>query len=360
TAEAWVRTTDAGQDGLVVGQGGWLLRVAQHAGTLVAQWSLVGGSFCSIKTFAAVTPIADGNWHHLVGVFANGWARLYVDGAEEVSGPLGFCGSADEVSIGAAPDGSTPFTGDVDEVAVYAGGLTASRVAAHYTIGTNRAIVPGTSRYYLGNNNTLNLPATPQGTWDDTSQNTGAWMSPVKTFGSQAFISPTESVAVANWSVLGGVFETQALPAQTIAGTLNWVLSVQESAAAAHFNWHLHVWVAAGESSTVRGVLLDDYTEASGTNEWPTTQQGWGPNGGPLSLNAVTIADGDHVVVELGYVARNTDATICAGTLPYHSGLGTPDATVGDLDITHPSWFEFSNLAVFAPPTSTPTPSPAP
>ena len=110
----------------------------------------------------------------------------------------------------------------------------------------------------------------------------------------------------------------------------------------------------------VRGVLLDNYTEPSGTNEWPATQQGWGPNGGPINLNPVSLADGDHVVVELGYVARNTDATTYAGTLPYHSGQVTPDAIVGDPDITHPSWFELSGLAVFAPPTSTPTPTATP
>jgi Concanavalin A-like lectin/glucanases superfamily len=294
-------------------------------------------------------------------VLANGRARLYVDGFEEASSSVGTpCTGTDALSIAVRNDGANPFTGEIDEVAVYAGGLAASRIAAHYGAGTNSVLGAGTRRYYLGNNSTQSVPAAPQGGWNDISQRTTAWLGSFRVFGSQAFIAPAESVTSADWNVLGGVFETQALPAQTVGGTLNWALAVKESAAAAHFNWHVHAWVAAGDSSTVRGVLLNDYTEPAGTNEWPTVQQGWGPSGGPVGLNPVTIVDGDHIVVEIGYVARNTDATSYAGTVPYHSGQGTQDAVVGDTDTTHKSWVEFSGLAVFSAPPPTPTATPTP
>jgi len=364
--EAWVRTTNTTQTGYVISQDttNWVLQIGGEPGSgrRVAQWGLVRGTFCSgVGILSGMTSIADGNWHHLVGVYASGWARLYVDGFEEVSSGQNFCsGSVAPLSIGARSDGANPFIGDIDEVAVYAGGLSASRIAAHYSAGANKTLSPGTTRYYLGSNNTQGLPASSTGTWNDRSQQIsgGEWLSPFKGFGSQAFIAPAESVTTANWSVLGSVFETQALPAQTIAGTLNWVLSIRESAVAAHFNWHVHAWVTAGETSTVRGVLLNDYTEPLGTNEWPTTQQGWGPNGGPVAVNPVTIQDGDHVVVELGYVARNTDPATYSGTVPIHSGQTAPDLSLGDSDSTHASWFELSRLGVFAAPTSIPTPTP--
>jgi hypothetical protein len=362
SAEAWVRTTNTTQTGYVISQDttNWVLQVGGEPGSgrPVAQWGLVRGTFCSgIGILSGITSIADGNWHHLVGVYASNTARLYVDGFEEVSSGQNFCTGSGALSIGARSDGANPFSGDIDEVAIYAGALSPSRIAAHYSLGRNTVLSAGTRRYYLGNNNITGLSATLKGTWNDVSQYTTEWMGSFKGSFSPAYISPVETVTTASWSVVGGMFETQALPAQTIAGTLDWVLLVQESAAAADFNWHVHAWVTAGESNSVRGVLLNDYTEPLGTNEWPTAQQGWGPNAGPVTLNPVTIQDGDHLVIELGYVARNTDASTYAGTVPFLSGSTGADATLGDLDTAHSSWFELSGMAVFAGvPTPTPTP----
>jgi concanavalin A-like lectin/glucanase superfamily protein len=366
SAEAWVRTTNTTQTGVVMSQStdtlGWRLEIGGESGGgghRVALWGLSSGTFCSgISFLKGVTSIADGNWHHLVGVYAAGWARLYVDGFEEASFAGNFCTAAQPLYIASAA-GALLFPGDIDEVAVYSGGLSASQIAAHYSTGTNTFLTPGRRRYYLGNNNATTLPASPKGAWDDATHGTSAWMGTTQSFGASAYTTASESVTTADWDGLGDKLETQALPAQIIAGTLNWGLSIGESAAAAHFNWHVHAWVAAGETSTVRGVLLNDYTEPLGINEWPTTQQGWGPNGGPVAVNPVTIQDGDHIVVEVGYVARNTDATTYSGSMPRHSGQTTPDVTLGDTDTTHASWVEFSGMAVFAGvPTPTPTPTP--
>jgi hypothetical protein len=93
--------------------------------------------------------VDDGAWHHVV--VANdggtgGYIRIWVDGTEQDTQKVvqicpkgGSCPLSDvpsgtnPLTLGTGPQG--PFTGDIDEVAVYNHVLTNARVNAHYTSG---------------------------------------------------------------------------------------------------------------------------------------------------------------------------------------------------------------------------------
>jgi hypothetical protein len=85
-------------------------------------------------------PAPRGTWHHLVGIFSNGTATVYVDGVQgsvqTVGGVLQNLGpTPDRVLIGASRDGtnlSFNFKGLVDEVAFYDTALSPAQIRAHY------------------------------------------------------------------------------------------------------------------------------------------------------------------------------------------------------------------------------------
>lgn len=98
---------------------------------------------------ASTVNIADGNWHHVVGVRDSTAAagKVYVDGAlaatvsaaAEQFGPMTNADSnVDLVTIGSKATGGqansydTRFTGAIDEVAIYHSALSAAQIAAIY------------------------------------------------------------------------------------------------------------------------------------------------------------------------------------------------------------------------------------
>ncbi|HXJ72573.1 MAG TPA: LamG-like jellyroll fold domain-containing protein, partial [Candidatus Dormibacteraeota bacterium] len=94
---------------------------------------------------AGPTPSARGQWHHLVGVFADGVLTVYVDGVkgseQNIGGTLQDAGPApDRVLIGGTRSGTVAsfnFRGLIDEVALYDTALSAAQIRGHF-----RAAVP--------------------------------------------------------------------------------------------------------------------------------------------------------------------------------------------------------------------------
>src|SRR5690606_12117063 len=86
------------------------------------------------------TGYANGAWHHAVGTVGPDGQKLYVDGVLVARDPAVVKGWRywGYVHIGGdrAWAGSTDFTGDIDEVAIYSDVLTADAVLQHYRIGT--------------------------------------------------------------------------------------------------------------------------------------------------------------------------------------------------------------------------------
>ncbi|MHC1762971.1 MAG: LamG-like jellyroll fold domain-containing protein [Verrucomicrobiia bacterium] len=115
------------------GADGWSFRMYNQNG-LSTSVELAGGG-----------PVTADSWHHVVITYDGSTARLFVNGAEAVTGqpsgtPKAFVANTDgPFVIGARSDFAYPWAGAADEVALYTSALSASDVLAHYQNGTNPA-----------------------------------------------------------------------------------------------------------------------------------------------------------------------------------------------------------------------------
>jgi hypothetical protein len=188
-------------------------------------------------------------------------------------------------------------------------------------------------QFYLTADDALYTPATWKGGWDNTADAVSCLLDTTKTTADPAKFtiqaaSSEETNASPLYRAALGRFVSGPMLAQTISGTVQVVVGVLSSNALAEFYFSLHIWATEGDSDTVRGTLLNQYSElASSNNPFPTT-----PKGRDLivsaALNAVTILDDDRIVVEVGYIARNTSTAPYTGTLYYGTDYysnGSPD-----------------------------------
>jgi hypothetical protein len=177
------------------------------------------------------------------------------------------------------------------------------------------------TRFYLHNAAAPYTPATIRGAWSQTTGAVIGALDSAKAGGGKLTSKTIAETSTTNpFDVLIGRWVSGPLAAQTISGTLNVTLGIQENNLSADINWHIHVYVTQGDSDTPRGTLLTDYTEALGVNEWPTTQTFKQLNAAQ-TLASLAISAGDRVVIEVGYTARNAVATSFSGTVWY----GTQD-----------------------------------
>jgi subtilisin len=90
----------------------------------------------------ANTFIETNSWYHLVGVYDGMNAILYVNGIAAATTPFpeGVIlrpNPAAALEFGVSIDLSLPYSGDLDEAAIYTNALSAAQVLAHYQTGTN-------------------------------------------------------------------------------------------------------------------------------------------------------------------------------------------------------------------------------
>jgi hypothetical protein len=193
-----------------------------------------------------------------------------------------------------------------------------------------------TTKLYLTTGTTPNfIPTNFRGSWDTTASAATRLLSPDKFSGADVgSLGVAEAVATNPYRVciyrgVSGPLAAQTLPVDTF----NLIVGATESNAAADFHWHVHAYVTAGDTDTVRGTILTDYSEALGVNEWGTTAATAGKslNAGQATASFAVTA-GDRIVVELGYVSRNAVTTSRTGTIYYGTKSGNvvlPDLTVG-------------------------------
>jgi hypothetical protein len=177
------------------------------------------------------------------------------------------------------------------------------------------------TRFYLHNDAAPYTPATFRGAWDNTAsavtKRLDASQKPATTITS---LTVAETSTDTEYDVLLYRGVSGPLKAGTIGtGTVNLCVGVDTTSASADMHWHVHIYVTQGDSDTVRGTLLSDYRESAGTNEWPSTDAAKALNSAQ-SLSSVSVSDGDRIVIELGYVARNSDSTSYSGELFYGCG----------------------------------------
>lgn len=190
-------------------------------------------------------------------------------------------------------------------------------------------------KLYLNNALTPYAPGTPKGAWDSITSTIVVPMS-TEPFGQGIdLIEVGEATIVSPYSVLMLRGVSSKLQAQTISGTLDVLLGINETNIDAEFFWHIHAYVSDGNTESVRGVLLTDYTEVA--NEWPFLNA-FRPGTGralvaPVALNSVGVLSGDRIVVEIGYISRNVHTTNRVGTLWYGSKLPPLFEPVVDLSL---------------------------
>lgn len=199
-------------------------------------------------------------------------------------------------------------------------------------------------RFYLNDDAPGRSPAVAKGAWDDTTNQPNIGGLETTQSGVAATLGVAETSVTNNWDVLLATFVSPALGGNVAfktTDTVKAVLGVLESNAAANMFTHIHIWVSAGNTDTVRGTLLQD---SIGSTEWGTTAAGL--KTGLLNLaNNVNALAGDFIVVEVGYQAQNTVSTSFTGTLNFGATTPTVDLTNGDTSVVaHPSWIEFSTV----------------
>lgn len=210
------------------------------------------------------------------------------------------------------------------------------------------------TKFYALRADCVFYPTAWQGTWNgvpsgNTNTNT---MDPVKEDGPSS--ARTQSKAqVVPWRLGVQRLVSRRLAGQTISGTLDVLLGISESDAAADFVWKVYAYITAGDTDSIRGELLD--YEAPGS-EWPTTATGIRlPSA--QTMTSVDAEEDDRIVIELGIYTTSADGTsrtasIRIGAMVVAQGF-TPlsDLTEGSTSVsTLAGYIEFSNAITLKDP----------
>ncbi|MEV8399227.1 hypothetical protein [Streptomyces niveus] len=203
------------------------------------------------------------------------------------------------------------------------------------------------TRFWLTSSAAPYTPATKRGIWTDATATTTGLLGR-QPAGTSATAAVAETSATTTNVLQGRWVSTPARAAGTLSGTVSWITGRLQSNAAAAMVVRAHIYVTVGDSDTVRGTLLANYT---GATVFPTTAAGGGTTG--TAITSVAIQAGDRVVVEFGYQATNAVATSYTGTL-YYGSVGVTDLVSGNTQVAaNPGWLEFSTGdGLFSAPTS--------
>jgi hypothetical protein len=186
-----------------------------------------------------------------------------------------------------------------------------------------------------------------RGAWDDTTDSVTQKLVIVRDQAASVLQqTATKENATANWDMLIYRGVSDALGAQTIAGSLTGVINASGGPFANHvMRTHIHVFITVGDTDVVRGTLVTDDRAVASWVTNPTDGQALGP----LTLTSVVAQAGDRIVVEIGAVS-NIDASIA---FPYTGSIGirASDATFADEAVAGVpngvSWLEFDQDIVF-------------
>lgn len=204
------------------------------------------------------------------------------------------------------------------------------------------------TRFWLTSSAAPYTPATSRGTWTDATATVTGLLGrqPAGTFATSA---KAETSAATTNVLLGRWISPPARAVGTLSGTVAWMAGRMQSDAGAAMVVRAHMYVTVGDSDTVRGTLLANYT---GGTAFPVVAAGGG-TAPTTAITSVAIQAGDRIVVEFGYQAQNVVATSYTGTF-YYGASGTTDLVTGSTAVTtNPGWVEFSTGdGLFAIPTA--------
>ncbi|MGW3860701.1 hypothetical protein ACWEDZ_04365 [Streptomyces sp. NPDC005047] len=204
------------------------------------------------------------------------------------------------------------------------------------------------TRFWLTSSAAPYTPATKRGTWTDATATVTGLLGR-QPAGTSATSAKAETSATTTNVLLGRWVSPPARAAGTLSGTVAWMAGRAQSDANAAMVVRAHMYVTVGDSDTVRGTLLTNYT---GGTSFPTTAAGGG-TAPSTAIASVAVQTGDRIVVEFGYQAQNAVATSYTGTM-YYGATGTTDLVAGSTAVTaNPGWVEFSTAdGLFGVPTA--------
>ena len=215
-------------------------------------------------------PLTDGKWHHVVVANTGTTVQFYVDGLRVGSRMLRNApNTADGTTfyVGSAHDGDSPYYGGLDEVAVFAGAVDATRVAAHFAAGGHARPAQVTA-----------LTATP-----DVNQVNVSWNAVVPADGITSFLVTAMSGGAArNSVVVPGTVSTAALTGLT-----------------------------GGAAYSVRVIPVNVYGEGPAVTSAAVT-----PTGTPTTYASSVLAAAPSVYYRLGEAVGLTTAANSSGGKP--------------------------------------------
>lgn len=152
-------------------------------------------------------------------------------------------------------------------------------------------------------------------------------------------------------------FQTPPLEAQTIAGTFDLCFMVSQqwvnpgpTTNDAIVRYHVHVYIAVGQTRQVRSVLLNDYIDSVTFPYGQIAGLTWRSLASPQALTSAACLAGDTILIEVGMRVISSPAP--APTYPPSSltdvrifatgSSGEADAVAGETVTTRTAWLEFS------------------
>lgn len=130
SVSAWVNMDAGGCRGSGPNGSRFVLR----KGETTPQYSLScqgGTASFGVANWTVNASVPASGWHHLAGVYDNGWLRLYVDGMETRRNVgSASISTSDTLFIGAKNPSGSSFHGVLDEVAIWGRALAASEIRA--------------------------------------------------------------------------------------------------------------------------------------------------------------------------------------------------------------------------------------
>lgn len=131
TMNFWVKYTSTSGDGMVTfgttGTGNGFSALA------VSNQLYFGGESADVGPSGAA--LNDGNWHMCTITYDGTTIRLYTDGTAGSTGTPTLNTAAAHLFVGERNDGSSKFTGDIDEVYLWTRALSAAEVTSLYNGG---------------------------------------------------------------------------------------------------------------------------------------------------------------------------------------------------------------------------------
>ncbi|OVE82693.1 hypothetical protein BVY03_00350 [bacterium K02(2017)] len=207
--------------------------------------------------------------------------------------------------------------------------------------------IPATSKaetkFYLNNAAADVTPGIKDTTWDDITTYDSIKMSTTKSGTVTSNTGVDEDAGANPWDVLNLQLVSDPVTAQTIDGTVNIMIGVDESNGQMNGYFHAHMYVVQSDGTSIRGILLNNYAESS--TEWNVADDGQTFDGGDQTLSSVSAQDNDRIVVEIGFVARNTKTTAYNGVM-WYGGTGS-DLTDGGDGTSLPGFVEFADYITF-------------